>query len=360
LSRQVCRTHLASTPTFFDHGAVFARCAQAFMKRSAQGFLNRQYLCVLRRCAWHHALSCFITTTSLLCGSAHAGGITTDGRTQTQLNVRGAVTDITTQTARGASAFNLFHRFNIGNGQTVNLFLPTGAANLLNLGRDERSQLDGVLNAYKDGRIGGNVFFLNPHGIVVGSTGVLNVGNLTLVTPTAQFMDNLLSPQGAIDDAALADTLAGRIALTESGLIQVKGRINAAGSVNLMAGQIAVDAGAQVVAGPQAAAAFADLVNIDAVAPAAGVEVVNGAIRITSLADTVIAGKVAADGAAGVKAGSVHIHAGGNVMLAAGADVSASGQGAASAGGNVLVADAVQRNHPAGTEPDGAGHGPER
>ena len=74
------------------------------MKRSVQGFLNRQYLCVLRRCAWHHALSCFITTTSLLCGSAHAGNIATDGRTQTQLNVRGAVTDITTQTARGASA----------------------------------------------------------------------------------------------------------------------------------------------------------------------------------------------------------------------------------------------------------------
>jgi filamentous hemagglutinin family protein len=307
------------------------------MKRAAQGFLNRQYLCVLRRCAWHHALSCFITTTSLLCGSAHAGGIATDGRTQTQLSVRGAVTDITTQTARGASAFNSFHRFNIGNGQTVNLFLPKGTANLLNLVRDERSQLDGVLNAYKDGRIGGHVFFLNPHGIVVGSTGVLNVGNLTMATPTGQFMDSLLSPQGAIDDAALADTLAGRIALTESGLIQVKGRINAAGALNLMAGQIAIDAGAQVVAGPQAAAAFADLVNIDAVAPAAGVEVVNGAIRITSLADTVIAGRVAADGAAGVKAGSVDIHAGGNVMLAAGADVSASGQGAASAGGSVLV-----------------------
>ena len=307
------------------------------MKRSAQGFLNRQYLCVLRRCAWHDALNCFISATAALAGVAQAAGIATDGRTQTQLNVHGVVTDITTQTVRGTSGFNSFHRFNIGNGQTVNLYLPTGTANLLNLVRDERSQFDGVLNAYKNGSLGGNVYFLNPHGIVVGAGGVLNVGSLTLATPTTQFMDTLLSPQGAVDDAALADTLAGRIALTESGLIQVKGRINAAGGVNLMGGQVAVDAGAQVLAGPQAVAAFADLVNIDGVAPAAGVEVVNGVVRITSVADTVIAGRVAADGAAGVKAGSVDIHAGGNVMLAAGADVSASGQGAASAGGSVRV-----------------------
>ena len=307
------------------------------MKRSAQGFLNRQYLCVLRRCAWHDALNCFISATAALAGVAQAADIATDGRTQTQLNVHGAVTDITTQTVRGTSGFNSFHRFNIGNGQTVNLYLPTGTANLLNLVRDERSQFDGVLNAYKNGSIGGNVYFLNPHGIVVGSGGVLNVGSLTLATPTTQFMDTLLSPQGAVDDAALADTLAGRIALTESGLIQVKGRINAAGSVNLMGGQVAVDAGAQVLAGPQAIAAFADLVNIDGVAPAAGVEVVDGVVRITSVADTVIAGRVAADGAAGVKAGSIDMHAGGNVMLAAGANVSASGQGATSAGGNVRV-----------------------
>ena len=77
---------------------------------------------------------------------------------------------------------------------------------------------------------------------------------------TATFVKPLSEMPGGFD----------RIALTDSGLIQVKGRINAAGSVNLMGGQVAVDGGAQVLAGPQAVAAFADLVNIDGVAPAAG------------------------------------------------------------------------------------------
>jgi len=118
--------------------------------------------------------------------SAFADTITTDGRTQTQLTINGSVTDVTTRTVQGVNAINSFHRFNIGNGQTVNLYLLTGTANLLNLVHDERSYFDGVLNAYKGGRIGSNVYFLNPHGMLVGAGGVLNVGSLTMATPTNQ------------------------------------------------------------------------------------------------------------------------------------------------------------------------------
>ena len=38
-----------------------------------------------------------------------------------------------------------------------------------------------MLNALKGGQIGGHVLIANPHGIVVGSQGVVNVGALSLV-----------------------------------------------------------------------------------------------------------------------------------------------------------------------------------
>ncbi|MDI1360655.1 leukotoxin LktA family filamentous adhesin [Methylotenera sp.] len=308
------------------------------MKRSVQGFLSRQYMCVLRRCAWENALSYFINATIAVSGTAaFADGITTDGRTQTQLTVSGSVTDITTKTVQGVNAINSFHRFNIGNGQTVNLYLPTGTANLLNLVHDERSYFDGVLNAYKDGRIGGNVYFLNPHGMVVGAGGVLNVGSLMMATPTSQFMDSLISQSGVVNAGAVSNALLGYIPLTDTGLIQVKGRINAANAVTLSAGSVAVDAGAKVVAGQQAQASFGDLVNIQGLATASGVEVKNGVIKITASNDVNVAGQVATDGIAGANAGTVDIHAGSNITLASGADISANGQGAASSGGNVKI-----------------------
>ncbi len=174
----------------------------------ARGWLIRQYRCVLRRCAelGMEALALALGSVGLL----HAATIVPDGRTQTQVTVSGTVTDITTQTIRGLNAYNSFSRFNVEAASTVNLHLPGQTGNLLNLVHDQTSYINGLVNAYKDGRIGGNVFFFNPHGIVVGSGGVLNVGSLTLATPTPGFMDRLVSPAGDIDAAASAQALAGR------------------------------------------------------------------------------------------------------------------------------------------------------
>ncbi|MCB1939957.1 MAG: leukotoxin LktA family filamentous adhesin, partial [Rhodocyclaceae bacterium] len=136
------------------------------MSYGALAYLRRQYLCVLRRCAFLNAFSSWLLLAAPAAMAAQPP-IVTDGRTATTLSQSGAVTDITTATVRGKNAFNSFSRFNIGSGQTVNLHLPQQTANLLNLVRNERSHIDGVMNAYKDGRIGGNVFFFNPHGMVV-------------------------------------------------------------------------------------------------------------------------------------------------------------------------------------------------
>ena len=93
---------------------------------------------------------------------AYADQIVTDGRTQTHLNIVNNVTDVTTATIRGKNAYNSFSKFDVYSGNIANLHVPNSASNLLNLVHGQASNIDGVLNAYKNGSIGGNVFFAIP------------------------------------------------------------------------------------------------------------------------------------------------------------------------------------------------------
>ncbi|MEC5399591.1 leukotoxin LktA family filamentous adhesin [Uliginosibacterium sp. H1] len=308
------------------------------MSYGAITFFRRQYLRILRHCAFLNAMG-MLGGVLLPMPGAMAADIVTDGRTQTNLSGSGGgVTDITTGTVRGNNAFNSFSRFNVGNGETVNLHLPTNTANLLNLVNGAgASNIDGVMNAYRDGRIGGNVFFFNPHGVVVGASGQINVGSLMLAAPTADFMNRLLSPQGAIDNAAVAQALAGQFPLSSTGLISVRGAIRTIDAAMLAAATVNIEAGGSVHSGPSAAVQFGALVNVDGLAQA-GVTYADGdTIRILAAGDVSIAGTVAADGTSGQHAGNVDIRAGRDITLSSGARVSADGHGSASDAGQVIT-----------------------
>ena len=292
------------------------------MTQAAIGYLRRQYLCVLRRCAAQNLV--MVAGAGLAGAAAMAQGITPDGRTQTQLSVSGSVTNITTQTVHGANAFNSFTTFNVNAGSTVNLHLPGQTTNLLNLVHGERSYINGLLNAYQNGQLGGNVFFFNPHGVIVGQQGVLNVGSLMVATPSTDFMNRLISPLGVIDAAATSMALAGQVPLSATGLIRVQGRINALQAVTLAAGQLDVATGAQVRAGGEARVAFANLVNIAQVPMAADVRLDGGVVRLLAAGDITVAGEVSANGSgADAHGGRVEIIADHTATLQQGALVSA-------------------------------------
>ncbi|KTR03959.1 hypothetical protein NS365_16820, partial [Aureimonas ureilytica] len=158
---------------------------------------------------------------------AWAQQIVPDGRTQTGLSANGSVTDITTKTIANGNAFNSFSKFDVDAGNTVNLRVPDQADRLINIVRDKESAINGILNTYKDGTVGGDVYFLNPKGIVVGEGGVINAGRLTLQTPTSEFAEELLNSQGAISHAKLDATIRGEIPLSESGTVRILGEVNA-------------------------------------------------------------------------------------------------------------------------------------
>ena len=277
------------------------------MSHGAITQFRRQYLAILRRCATLNAMGW------MACGlgaggmalltpvDAQAQGIVTDGRTATTVSGAGtANVTIDTGTVKGVNAFNSFSQFNVSGGQTVNLNLPTGTANLLNLVRNNASQIDGIVNAYKDGRIGGNVFFFNPHGFVVGAGGQMNVGSLLMATPTSAFMDKLVGAGGAIDDAAVADALAGRIPLTTSGLITVQGRIRAADGALLQANRVEISGGGQVRTGAAARnelAALGQLVNVSGLSAGGATFVQDGSVLIVAEDDIRLGNSIYTDGA---------------------------------------------------------------
>src|SRR5690554_5977131 len=106
----------------------------------------------------------------LLANPVSAAEIIPDGKTATNLETNNNIIDITTGTIEGVNAFNSFEIFNVGQADVVNLHLPDATTNLINLVHNQRSEINGILNSIKDQKIGGNVFFLNPHGTLVGET----------------------------------------------------------------------------------------------------------------------------------------------------------------------------------------------
>ncbi|MGN0868451.1 MAG: leukotoxin LktA family filamentous adhesin [Akkermansia sp.] len=185
-------------------------------------------------------LRTFAALLPLSVSAASAAMISPDGRTDTTVLQQGNVYNVYTGTVRGNTGFNSFSTFDVYSGTTANLHLASGTANLVNVVRDKCSFIDGVLNSYKDGSIGGNVFFLNPHGIVVGSSGIVNTGSISMSTPTAAFIEQLIARDGAISEAATKAVLAGDMPINDKGLIAVKGQVNARGRATVRAGKVEV------------------------------------------------------------------------------------------------------------------------
>ena len=91
--------------------------------------------------------------------------------------------DITNQQVKVGNALNKFTDFGIKQHDVANLHM--GEANhQINVVKN-KIDIDGVVNAIKDNKIGGDVYFFSNAGIAVGSHGVFNVGRLTLGTNTA-------------------------------------------------------------------------------------------------------------------------------------------------------------------------------
>ncbi|KQO64195.1 hypothetical protein ASF22_21540 [Methylobacterium sp. Leaf87] len=269
--------------------------------------------------------------------------ITLDGRTATQLRVDGRTTDVTTTTTRGDNAYNSFSRFQVGEQNTVNLHVPTQSKTLVNIVRDGPAVVDGTLNGYKNGKIGGNVVFSDSSGFVVGKNGQINVNSLRVVTPTREFQDSVIDRKGNVDDAAAARLLKGDVPISPDGAVVIRGRINARSAVSIHAHDV-------TVAGPEQRAErhrerFGATVNASGMTEGGAVVVRNGKISIVAVGDAQIAGRLRAGG--GHTGGNISVAAGGNLRVTETARIQADAVGSVAGKARrtaAVVAAAPQRN----------------
>lgn len=212
------------------------------------------------------------------------------------IKVNGNVTNIWADKVVSNSAVNVFKDFQLDANNIANMYFNTkggsgaDAANLVNF-VNSRIDINGTVNAVKDNKIGGNLFFLSKDGMAVGKSGVINTGSLYVMTPTADYIDNMKIVAGTADAATAANELNAITNITKdanawqvipvntSGTITVLGKVNATNEVQMRAAKIGVGKNVddqvvdEVASGDTVSAAsittgvtnFGDLVNIKGV-----------------------------------------------------------------------------------------------
>ena len=166
--------------------------------------------------------------------------------------------DITNQQVKGGNALNKFDNFGITQHDVANLHMGD-AAHQINLVKD-RINIDGVVNAIKDNKIGGDVYFFSNAGIAVGKTGVFNVGRLTLGT-NAAYGEALYN--GGMEKHLAQSAAAQAKAVSGGSDITLKGKVYAASDVVLGAGSVTLE-GASVRTHMNNAGTYADKKSADA------------------------------------------------------------------------------------------------
>ena len=167
--------------------------------------------------------------------TAHASNITTkDGTT---INPTNNVYNIEVQKKLSSSVgVNKFTNFDLDSGHIANMQFDKlqTLANLV----DNRININGTVNALRDGKIGGNLYFLSPNGIAVGSTGVINAGAFTGMAVDESYFDKL----GGITSAGeFMTALAPKNIVYNNDPdkgIDIQGVINAPGGIHLYATKI--------------------------------------------------------------------------------------------------------------------------
>lgn len=159
---------------------------------------------------------------------------------KTKLADGGIQYDIYNQQVNKGSALNKFTDFGIGQKDVANLQLDK-VDRQINLVQN-RIEIDGVVNAIKDNKIGGDVYFFSDAGIAVGANGVFNVGRLTLGTNAAYgeaLYNGGMEKHLAQSAASQAKAVAGGSDITLQGKVYAQSDVVlGAGSVNVKGGEI--------------------------------------------------------------------------------------------------------------------------
>lgn len=122
---------------------------------------------------------------------------------------------------------NSFKTFKVVNGEIANLYFQDANGRqvdtLVNTVQNQIS-ISGTVNAIRNGQVGGNLYFISPSGMVVGSSGVINAGSLTVMTTG---IDDITDPATALSQIGYVYRPLGNSPIT------IQGKINTANGIDL-------------------------------------------------------------------------------------------------------------------------------
>ena len=143
--------------------------------------------------------------------------------------------DIYAESVSGDVGLNRFQSFKVDKNELANMYFRTEkndtVLNTLVNTVNERIDINGTVNAIRNNKVGGNLYFLSPDGMVVGSSGVINAGSLTVMASDKKFTN--------VDEAREA-LVKNDWQLNSKGSIDIHGKLNAATGIDLRAAYINV------------------------------------------------------------------------------------------------------------------------
>ena len=157
---------------------------------------------------------------------------------------------ITTTAIKDKNAFNAFKDFTLHSNEIANLKFPDNTNNLINFVKN-KIDIQGTLNAVRNNKIGGNLYFLSSEGLILGKGGVINAGAFYAMTPTKGFMDKFIPTDNTLNlngvdkeisyivDRKISDYNSAYtygVNINPLGEIIIEGKINALNGIGLYSG----------------------------------------------------------------------------------------------------------------------------
>lgn len=220
------------------------------------------------------------------------------------------VFNITPDKLNGEVGYRKYDNFNLSAGDIANLIYKYGNSRdintFINLVQNG-VKIDGILNTMRDGNFyNGQAVFITPGGMTVGASGVLNVGSLSVITPTNDAYNSLKGEYASNNFANINNISSLLNKSSNVGNISIDGKILAREGVQLRGGQINVGANGAIVNGITSTQAFTDrataatnaealfnnLVNTSGIKTASAFTKNGSNIQIKSSTGVDIAGKV--------------------------------------------------------------------
>ncbi len=207
----------------------------------------------------------------------------------------GNIFNIHPDVTNGDIGYRHYDQFQLGQGDIANLLYQLGVKDIdtfVNL-VDGKIDINGIVNTMRGNNFyDGHAIFISPNGMVVGSSGVLNVGSLSVITPSTDTYTGLKNDYNQSQKVFDNINQISKLKQDSNAPIDIQGQIFARSGVDLRGSAIDISGGIvngvtdmnQITSKSQADTLFNSLVNTDGIASSANA-IENGKIILIKSSD---------------------------------------------------------------------------